>query len=118
VIKREIIDAMAQLRIECHELHQSLLVGEYTELTALYWIITRLETTDLLKDFTQTGAQSTAPQRRANAPIGLPPVKRAPRVLPIPGRPVPFPGGGGARRMTSPATATIDGRRLSRPIAI
>ncbi|OHT11749.1 CAMK family protein kinase [Tritrichomonas foetus] len=50
VIAKEIIDKMSSYGVECHGLHQSLLLGEYTDKTALYKILYRENLTEKLKD--------------------------------------------------------------------
>jgi serine/threonine protein kinase len=118
VIEREIIDKMTQLGIDCHELHHSLLVGDFTELTALYRIFRRQATTERLKDLMQRVGQSAV--RKGPAPLAHPPAGPSPRGVPLPGRPAPFPpaGGAGARVLTTPVAAGTAGRRGSRPVAV
>jgi serine/threonine protein kinase len=119
VIEKEIIDKMTQLGIDCHELHHSLLVGDFTELTALYRIFRRVATTECLKDVMQRVGQSGP--RKGPTPSGHPPAGPSPRGVPLPGRPAPFPpagGGAGPRVLTTPVAAGTAGRRGSRPVAV
>ena len=136
-IDREIIDKMTGLGIDCHELHNSLLIGDFTELTAIYRIFLREKTTEKMKDIMQkvmaaaTGAK--APVRLQSMPMvtkkdlpmqGLPPMQKT---MPRPGtkavvaKPVfPNAAGGspaGQRLLAAPMLATAN-RRLSRPVAV
>jgi hypothetical protein len=101
--------------IDAHELHHSLLVRDFTELTALYRILSRQKTSERLKDVMQRVAQQGASRPK----IGQPAMP-SPRAFPMPGRPAPFPGAGqgGARQLTTPVAAGTAGRRGSRPVAV
>jgi serine/threonine protein kinase len=109
VISKDIIDQITALGIDCHELHHSLLVGEFTELTALYRIIFRLRATEKMKDLMVRVAQQAA--SRPNLPSVLP----TPRGAPGAGK-VPFPAAGGPRVLAAPVAANPASRRGSRPV--
>jgi serine/threonine protein kinase len=117
-IAKEIIDEMTALRIDCHELHHSLLIGDFTELTALYRIFRRQAITERLKDVMQRVGQSAA--RKGAVPIGHPPAAPSPRGVPRPGRPTALPpaGAAGQRVLTTPVPTGTAARRGSRPIAV
>jgi serine/threonine protein kinase len=115
-IQKDIIDEITRLGIDCHELHHSLLVHDFTELTALYRIILRRHTSDQLKDLMVKVGQHSASRAKALPPAGMP----TPRAMPVPGRPAAFPaaGGAGPRVLTTPVAAGTAGRRGSRPVAV
>jgi serine/threonine protein kinase len=113
-IEKDIIDQMTQLGIDCHDLHQALLVGDFTELTALYRIFRRQTSTERLKDVMQRIGQQAANRAKAAGTAAHPPVGPGPR-----GRPAPFPAVGGTTRvLASPVAAGTAGRRGSRPVAV
>ena len=145
-IDKEIIDKMTALGIDCHELHNSLLIGEFTELTAIYRMFLREKTTERMKDIMQklgAMAMKAAPQRLQSMPMmravagkpaqepvpipGTPQRSLMPRPLSRPGmaKPTfagpPAPGAApptGQRLLASPVLANTATRRLSRPVAV
>lgn len=72
-IDKEIIDKMTNLGIECHELHHSLLIGEFTELTGIYRILYREKMVEHMKDLmtnlTQNVIQLKNPTRLQTMPL-------------------------------------------------
>ena len=136
-IDREIIDKMTGLGIDCHELHNSLLIGEFTELTAIYRIFLREKTTEKMKDIMQkVAAASTvakAPPRlqsmpmiagKRDLPVGLPPMQKTmPRPGTKPAAKAVFPNAAGSpppgqRLLAAPILSSTGNRRLSRPVAV
>jgi serine/threonine protein kinase len=121
-IDREVIDTIAGLGIDCHDLHSSLLKGEFTELTALYRIFLRERATEKMKDLMHK-MQTSGASRVARPPTALRPLafKPADGTPPSPGR-APFPvapaGGGGPRVLATPVAAHAGNRRSSRPVAV
>jgi serine/threonine protein kinase len=115
-IHKDIIDEITRLGIDCHELHHSLLVRDFTELTALYRIVLRRHTSEQMKDLMVRVGQQSATRAKAGPPAGMP----TPRAMPLPGRPgaaTPA-GGGGPRVLTTPVAVGTAGRRGSRPVAV
>jgi serine/threonine protein kinase len=49
-IDKEIVDQMTALGIDCHPLHQQLLTGAFSELTAIYRQLLKERTTEKMKD--------------------------------------------------------------------
>ena len=145
-IDKEIIDKMTSLGIDCHELHNSLLIGEFTELTAIYRMFLREKTTERMKDIMQklgAMAMKAAPQRLQSMPMmmrvgaagtggqdgsamgGSPQKTMMPRPLSRPGvakptfgAPAPGAPAPGQRLLASPVLASTASRRLSRPVAV
>ena len=141
LIDREVIDQMTTLGVDCHDLHQSLLMGEFTEDTALYRILLRTKTTEKMKDLMMKIQQNTisfmSPQRLTTMPLMKQPLKPllgnssphpvAPPATPFmpkkpsPSRPpsgaTPLTGAGPQRILKCPVVNTGN-RRLSRPIAV
>jgi serine/threonine protein kinase len=110
VIQRDVIEQITGLGIDCHELPHSLLVGEFTPLTALYRIYQRQKTTEKMKDLMQRvaeTAQKKLPAARVAQPLMIKPLPGAPPAK------LPFPGVQ-ARVMTA-VGPTSAGRRASRP---
>ncbi|OHT02672.1 CAMK family protein kinase [Tritrichomonas foetus] len=146
-IDREVIDKMTSLGVDCHQLHQSLLMGEFTELTALYRILLRAKTTEIMKD-SMTKVQQNASPFMSPARLQTMPLMRPPPVngKPIPLMPMPAantntpppsvpmiqkksptfvqkpafqtPLSGSQRVLKSPVLNNTANRRLSRPVAI
>jgi serine/threonine protein kinase len=132
-IDKEIIDQMTALGVNCHDLHQALLVGEFTELTALYRIFLREKATEKMKDLMQKVSAMLLPMSKAKAiPLTRPPPRppsepseagqtrltpltRTPANVPVP---LPFGGAGASRVLVAPVVAAAGGRRLSRPVAV
>jgi serine/threonine protein kinase len=52
-VDREIIDKMTELGIDCHALSSALLMGEFTDLTAVYRIFVRERMTEQMKNVMQ-----------------------------------------------------------------
>jgi hypothetical protein len=113
-IQKDIIDEITRLGVDCHELHRSLLDGEFTELTALYRILFRIRTTEKMKDLMQRVGQQGAARKLGGQPAP------SPRLMPLTGgKPAPFPAAaGGPRVLTTPVAAGAAGRRGSRPVAV
>ncbi|OHT07540.1 CAMK family protein kinase [Tritrichomonas foetus] len=139
-IDREIIDRMTKIGVDTHNLHQSLLTGEFTELTSLYHILLREKVTEIMKDSMTKVQQSLpfkTPGRMQTMPLMRPPGKHVPiagvptgqpHVPPVPTK-KPFaqrvscgtqpPLSPSAQRvLKSPVLNNTSGRRLSRPIAV
>ena len=142
-IDKEIIDNITAMGVDCHELHNSLLIGEFTELTALYRLLQRQKTTERMKDIMQHLSQSgrqaipmrsmTLKQVAAPGPVvageeGLVPLEKRQTFMPRAVRMVPLgrpsfghqgqPGAPGPRLLTSPVLNNSGARRLSRPVAV
>jgi serine/threonine protein kinase len=124
IIAKEIIDEITRLGIGCHELHHSLLVGDFTELTALYRIIFRQRMMEKMKDI-MTKVVRQAGTRKMPLPLGRPVTPGvSPRGTPAPGygapKPTPFPAAGAApqRVLTTPVAVNTSARRGSRPVAV
>ena len=100
-IDKEIVDQMTGFGIDCHPLHQQLLVGEFTELTSIYRQLEKEKTTEKMKDLMQN-LQSAAAQRQPQptamkfsfAPVG------ANRPVPVGANKVQF--GAGAQKPVGP----------------
>ena len=142
-IDKEIIDKITAMGVDCHELHNSLLVGEFTELTALYRLLQRQKTTENMKDIMQHlsqahGRMQAVPMRSltlkqvAGPPHcgeeALAPLEKRQTFMPKAVRMVPLgrpsfahpgqPGQPGPRLLTSPILNNSGTRRLSRPVAV
>jgi serine/threonine protein kinase len=61
-VDKEIVDQMTGLGIDCHPLVQQLLVGDFTELTAMYKLLKKEKQTEKMKDLLQN-LQNVAAQR-------------------------------------------------------
>lgn len=91
-IDKEIVDQMVNFGIDCHPLHQQLLVGDFTELTSIYRQLVKEKITEKMKDIMQN-IQNAAAQRQpqqtsmkfAFAPAGQPQ-----RQMPVPNAKVQF----------------------------
>jgi serine/threonine protein kinase len=119
VIDREVIDTIAGLGIDCHELHSSLLKGEFTELTALYRIYLRERATEKMKDLMhkmQTSGASRAVRPPSARPIVVKPTPPSPGRSPF--APAPTVGGVSPRVLATPVAAHAASRRGSRPVAV
>ena len=105
-IDKEIVDQMMSFGIDCHPLHQQLLVGEFTELTSIYRQLEKNKTTEKMKDLLQN-VQTAAAQRQpqpptmkfAFAPLG------ASRPVPAGPNKVQFGGGGFQKAAPVPVAA-------------
>ena len=78
-IDKEIVHKMMSLGIDCHPLHQQLLVGEFTELTAIYRQLEKERTTEKMKDLMRNLQNGTV--QRQQQPTGMkftfaPPTRR------------------------------------------
>lgn len=92
-VDREIVDEIATFGVDTKALSQSLLCGEYNELTAIYLIMRRNRITDKIKDMMDemnegTGTKANLLRQGSSAEMA----GGAERALPRPGsRPVPIP---------------------------
>jgi serine/threonine protein kinase len=119
-IDREVIDEMTALGVDCRPLSGALLLGEYTDLTALYRIFTRERRTEQMKNVMQkmrTSGSTALPGPRCIArPL---PVRPADRRRVRPGTPGP-----GAGKPAEPETLGTPNpprnmaRRSSKPAAV
>jgi serine/threonine protein kinase len=116
-IHKEIIDEMTALGIDCRELHHSLLVGDFTELTALYRIILREQTVEKMKGIMLRVNQVSA-LRKLPMPIGRQATTSS-RQVPAARPANPLPVGVVCQRvLTTPIAANPYSRRGSRPVAV
>ena len=125
---------MNALKINTHSLHQSLLIGEFNENTAIYRILAREKLVENMKELIRKVAQSSQKQNN-QIPLGqrlaglpgstrnVPAPNRGqnmPRFM-VPNQQKPFQKPGGVTpRFLAPGTGApvAAGRRLSRPVAI
>jgi hypothetical protein len=110
-IDKEIVDRMTALGIECHPLHQQLLTGVFSELTAIYRQLLKERTTEKMKDLfanLQNAGQRPQPQndlKFAFRPLGA---KGGP---PAPGKSAfPAAGKGGPTALGQPARPVLTPR--------
>ena len=131
-IDKEIVDKIASFGVDVHTLHQSLLMDEYTDQTALYKILLRTKVTEMMKD-SMANIMQTSPgmpmikgsqQSQTMGPGQAGTVIKALRVGQMQKKThfanAPFVTptvGGGPRILGSPALKTAN-RRLSRPVAV
>lgn len=71
-IDREIIEKMQSMNIDCHPLHQSLILGEYSELTAIYRLLYREKQTDRIADTLNPTPSNCLPLRTPGRLLTLP----------------------------------------------
>jgi serine/threonine protein kinase len=123
VVDGDIIQAMTGFGIDCRELAGSLLVREFTDLTALYRIFRREKLIEKNRDlFRRITAAATRPATRGGFTsrpyeeprrTALSNVHVAKSVTPP-----PLGAEGTAKMMSSAAPGTPGGRRVSRPVAV
>jgi len=138
VIDHEIVEEMNRLKINTHSLHQSLLIGEFNELTAIYRILAREKRVESMKELIRKVAQSSQKAQnniqQGQRLVNLPGTTRNTSQFPTsnqnrpnmprfmaPNQPKPFTKPGGVTpRFLAPGTGApvAAGRRLSRPVAI
>ncbi|OHT13668.1 carbon catabolite derepressing protein kinase [Tritrichomonas foetus] len=114
-IDKEIVDKMISLGVDCHPLHQQLLVGEFSELTAIYKMLTKDKMTEKMKDLMQSiqnagnnaGKQQT--MKFAFAPFG----DKGPAPLPTPNKVTTF---GAPPPGTGFSKPGMPGQNLGRPM--
>ena len=111
-IDKEIVDKMTNLGLDCHHLHQQLLVSEFTELTAIYKMLHKDKLTEQMKDLLQNAQASAKPTQMkfAFAPSG----EKGANPIPAPQRMSPF---GAAPQPPSPFSKPVmPGQNLARPM--
>jgi serine/threonine protein kinase len=111
VIQRDVIEQMTGLGIDCRELPHSLLVGEFTGLTALYRIYLRQKTTERMKDLMQR--VSDTGQRKLPIAKLVQPHMFTPCPAAVGGK-LPFLAAN--PRILAAVAPTASGRRSSRPL--
>jgi serine/threonine protein kinase len=118
-IDPEIIGKMMALGIDCHELRQSLLQDEFTDLTALYRILIREKICERNKDLLTRLPGTTFGMKPAMgmAPVPTRPTGRGQIVVPALS-PSPVAGTRPGQKVPGPVGGTTAGRRLSRPQAV
>jgi serine/threonine protein kinase len=145
VIDKEVVDQMTGMGIDCKLLHQQILMGEFTELTAMYRELLKNKTTDAMKDilanlqnlvqrpptaqgnvrFTMSMPDQTANPAKcafpkmSTGPLQVKPSLSMKSTLPTGPNALPFPSAGkGPTILQAPPTVHIAARRLSRPVAV
>ncbi|KAK8861080.1 hypothetical protein M9Y10_012775 [Tritrichomonas musculus] len=136
----EIINQMTSLGVECHDLHQSLLNGEFNEKIALYRILLREKMVESMKDImVKVQQQAQVPFKQANSiqavPLMRPPMRppahpptsnqpknamKMPAYGQRPSMPSMNPNGQAQspRHLASPILNNTSTRRLSRPVTV
>jgi hypothetical protein len=128
IVESELVEQMAKMGIETATLRQQLLLGAFTELTAMYRMIRRQRLTDHMRDvvagLTGTGARLSSCRSMAHD-VHRPSPGR-PRTLAPPRHTLgpPRESGGeygaaaGVASRLSPVPVQLVARRFSRPLAI
>jgi hypothetical protein len=124
-IDSAVIGQMTQNGIDCRELHESLLMGAETPLSALYRVFCRRKLTEGLRGLMQKVAQGGVKPRvgAGVAAVGRPTPMKLPMLNQLPSRPgtpgqMPSVGGRGMPRVLAVPVVGTQGRKMSRPLVV
>jgi hypothetical protein len=116
IVDHEIVEEMASMGIETAQLRQQLLLGVFTELTAMYQMIRRHRLTDALPDLLTAGAEATGcPARGASTYGRLPRNPPRPVLVAVTTR---RPGQRATAFTPAPMSPGTNGNRVQSPVPL
>jgi serine/threonine protein kinase len=129
IIDNEITRRMAGLLFDPRPLHEQILIGEWTPLTAVYRMLLKEKTTDRIKDLATVASAFKVVHSNCNFSLASPvvaplPKKGPPKTFRPPMLPKSLPSANdlarakGPRTLQVPAPIQTGQRRMSRPCAV